>query len=317
MARPAQRHRRGRSRRNAEVLQAMGMAAALGGSGARPTRAYIASPAARRDVAGGLGAAVEGAAHGAAIGGARRRRLSRDPAEATAGIMIAGSILVSRALAPVELAIANWKGFVGARQSWKRLSRRLAGCRPEEPMPLPAAQARLVEGQRLRCRRASQRSSSRTSSFELKAGRAGHHRPERLRQVVAGPRARRRVAPARGKVRLDGAALDQWSPRRSAAHRLPAAGRRAVRRHRRPEHRPLRAGCRSGGDHRRAAQAAGVHEMILRLPEGYETQIGEGGAALSAGSASASPWPARSTAIRSWSCSTSRTPTSTPRASRR
>ena len=42
--------------------------------------------------------------------------------EATAGIIIAGSILSARALAPVDLAIANWKGFVAARQSWQRLN---------------------------------------------------------------------------------------------------------------------------------------------------------------------------------------------------
>ena len=43
--------------------------------------------------------------------------------EATGGIMIASSILVSQALAPVELAIANWKGFVGARQGWGGFAR--------------------------------------------------------------------------------------------------------------------------------------------------------------------------------------------------
>ena len=47
--------------------------------------------------------------------------------QATAGIIIASSILTSRALAPVELAIANWRGFVAARQSWKRLAELLAG----------------------------------------------------------------------------------------------------------------------------------------------------------------------------------------------
>src|SRR5664280_1605597 len=57
--------------------------------------------------------------------------------EATAGIIIAGSILSARALAPVDLAIAHWKGFVAARQSWHRLNRLL------ETVPAPTAQTLL------------------------------------------------------------------------------------------------------------------------------------------------------------------------------
>ena len=55
--------------------------------------------------------------------------------EATAGIIIASSILAGRALAPIDLAIANWKGFVRARQSWRRLDELLAA--------MPALSARL------------------------------------------------------------------------------------------------------------------------------------------------------------------------------
>src|SRR3954469_6837026 len=68
--------------------------------------------------------------------------------EATAGIIIAGSILSARALAPVELVIANWKGFVAARQGWARL-RSLFPQIPEEPgaLPLrPPAASLSVEG---------------------------------------------------------------------------------------------------------------------------------------------------------------------------
>jgi ATP-binding cassette subfamily C protein len=57
--------------------------------------------------------------------------------ESTPGIIIAGSILGGRALAPVDLAIANWRGFIGARQSWHRLSRLLGQLAPRsDPMPL-------------------------------------------------------------------------------------------------------------------------------------------------------------------------------------
>src|SRR6185312_1018958 len=64
--------------------------------------------------------------------------------QATAGIIIASSIIVARALAPVELAIANWRGFVAARQSWRRLSEFLGAMdKGAEPMSLPAPKATL------------------------------------------------------------------------------------------------------------------------------------------------------------------------------
>jgi ATP-binding cassette, subfamily C, bacterial PrsD len=67
--------------------------------------------------------------------------------ESTAGIIIAGSILGGRALAPVDLAIANWWGFVAARQSWQRLSRLLGNLPPRsEPMALqPPEKSLLVQ----------------------------------------------------------------------------------------------------------------------------------------------------------------------------
>ena len=85
--------------------------------------------------------------------------------EATGGIMIASSILVSRALAPVELAIANWKGFVGARQGWARLrtsleDRRLRG--PSAPAPGAAGLAD-GRGRRMRCSRRASASRCRMS----------------------------------------------------------------------------------------------------------------------------------------------------------
>jgi ATP-binding cassette subfamily C protein len=91
--------------------------------------------------------------------------------------------------------------------------------------------------------------------------------------------------PARGRIRLDGAALDQWSPEALGQHigYLPQdvellAGTVAQNIGR--FHVPLDAKAVIA-----AAQAAGVHDMIVGLPEGYETQVGESGTALSAGQA--------------------------------
>src|SRR6201997_1724763 len=113
------------SHRNAEVLVAMGMAGRLTRYWSEANEKYLAGNRRASDVIGGLGAM------------AKVLRMTLQSAvlavgaylvihqEATAGIIIAGSILSARALAPVDLAIAHWKGFVAARQSWHRLNRLL------------------------------------------------------------------------------------------------------------------------------------------------------------------------------------------------
>src|ERR1700689_2688418 len=113
------------SRRNAEVLVAMGMAGRLTKRWSEANQNYLAGNQRASDVTGGLGAI------------AKVLRMTLQSAvlavgaylvihqEATAGIIIADSILSARALAPVDLAIAHWKGFVAARQSWHRLNQLL------------------------------------------------------------------------------------------------------------------------------------------------------------------------------------------------
>src|SRR3954452_21389533 len=91
--------------------------------------------------------------------------------EASAGIIIAGSILSARALAPVELVIANWKGFVAARQGWARL-RMLFARISEEPvhLPLRPPMASLsVEGVAI-CPPGEQRAVVQSVSFGMSAG---------------------------------------------------------------------------------------------------------------------------------------------------
>ena len=153
------------SRRNAEVLVAMGMSGRLTKRWSEANESYLAGNQRASDVAGGLGAI------------AKVMRMMLQSAvlavgaylvihqEATAGIIIAGSILSARALAPVDLAIAHWKGFVAARQSWHRLNRLLEADAGVERAD-PAAGARR-SGCRSRasasCRPAISGSSSRTS----------------------------------------------------------------------------------------------------------------------------------------------------------
>src|SRR5262249_44227104 len=120
------------SRRNAEVLQAMGMRGARAAIWADSNARYLQAQQRTADVAGGLGAVsrvLRALLQSGVLAVGAYLTINQ---EATGGVIIASSILVGRALAPVELAIANWRGFVAARQSWQRLSA-LLGLMQEPP----------------------------------------------------------------------------------------------------------------------------------------------------------------------------------------
>jgi ABC-type protease/lipase transport system fused ATPase/permease subunit len=123
-------------RRNAEVVAAMGMAPAVAAQWREADQQFIACQQRLSDVSGGFGAfskMLRMALQSAVLGvGA----LLVIRGEATAGIIIAASIISARALAPVELAIAHWKGFIAARQSWRKLSEMLVAV-PARSEPLP------------------------------------------------------------------------------------------------------------------------------------------------------------------------------------
>src|SRR3954453_7959187 len=135
-------------RRNAEVLTAMGMSRRLMTRWSVANQDYLTGNQRTSDVAGGLGAVAKVmrmTLQSAVLGVGAYLVIHQ---EATAGVIIAGSILSARALAPVDLAIAHWKGFVAARQSWHRLNR-LLGAMPARDMPtqLQAPSKRLsIEG---------------------------------------------------------------------------------------------------------------------------------------------------------------------------
>jgi len=273
------------ARRNAEVVHAMGMAGRIGARWGEANARYLAHQQRTSDVSGGFSAlskvlrmllqsAVLGVGAYLVIDG-----------QATGGIMIAASILTSRALAPVELAIANWKGFLGARQGWRRLKEVLGGAaRPEDPLKLPAPRGAVSVENAGAGAPGSQKFAIQDIAFELRAGAGlGVIGPSAsgkssLARMLVG------VWPAwRGKVRLDGAALEQWLPEDLGRHvgYLPqdmelfsgTVTQNIARFEASPDPAAVIA----------AARAANVHEMILRLPDGYDTQIGEAGASLSGG----------------------------------
>ena len=244
------------SRRNAEVIRAMGMAPRMGKVWGEANAKYLATQQQTSDVAGGLGAVskvLRFALQSAVLGLGAYLVLQQ---QATAGVIIAASIIVARALAPVELAVANWRGFVAARQSWRRLSDLLIGTDPgAEPMTLPPPKGNLVVENVIGSPPGIQRLVVQDVEFHAQ-GRAGarHHRAERVRQVFARTSDCRRVGacarqgPARWRRARPVVAGRAW-----AAHRIPAAGCRVVRRNGRAEHRPLRAGGAFGSRHRRCS----------------------------------------------------------------
>ncbi len=275
------------NRQNIEVLTALGMRRRMQAAWSRVNHDHLKSQQRVSDIGGGLSSI------------SRVLRLLLQSLvlatgawlvlqnKASGGVIITSSILTARALAPIDMALANWRGFIGARQSWARLNQLMAKVPQAEtrtPLPPPAATL-AVEALSL-VPPGSQRLSVQDATFVLKAGEG---------LGVVGPSASGKSSlarglvgvwpPVRGKVRLDGAALDQWDDERLGRHigYLPQdvelmAGTVAENIARfEPE-----------ADSEAVIAAAGkahAHELILRLPEGYETRLGPKGQGLSAGQA--------------------------------
>jgi PrtD family type I secretion system ABC transporter len=205
--------------------------------------------------------------------------------ELSPGSLIACSIIMSRALAPVEQAIGHWQSFLGARRALDRLKSLLAemGERPE-PLQLPRPSGQLVVDQLSAFVPGMEKPLLRGIQFALSPGQGlGVIGPtgagkSTLARVLVG------VWPhMRGQVRFDGAALNQWSEeaRGKFTGYLPqdvelfsgTVGDNIARFEPRPDPAKIVA----------AAQRADVHTLILSLPQGYDTVVGVGGVQLSAG----------------------------------
>jgi ATP-binding cassette, subfamily C, type I secretion system permease/ATPase len=273
--------------RNAEAIVAMGMMGRMVQRWGEANRQYMAGQWAASDVVGGLGAVskvLRMMVQSAMLGVGAFLVIRQD---ATGGIIIAGSILAARALAPVDLAIAHWKAFAACRQSWHRLNKLLALLPAEQtPMLLPAPKERLGVENASVAPPGSAKLVLQDASFKLERGSAlgvigptGSGKSSLARLLVGV------WQPARGKVRLDGCTFDQWSSEVLGRHigYLPQdvelLGGTVAQNIARfdPEADPQAIVA--------AAKAAGVHELIIELAEGYETNVGERGETLSAGQA--------------------------------
>lgn len=200
------------------------------------------------------------------------------------GLMIAGSILLGRALAPVDQIIGSWKSVVAARDQYQRLNDLLQEISNEPPrMSLPAPHGTLEIENLLLAPPGSQQATIRGLSFRLPAGSSlaimgpsGAGKSSLARAILG-------IWPARnGSVRLDSVDISKWDREELG----PYLGYL-------PQDIELFEGSIAQNIARfaevnsakvvSAAQMAGVHELILQLPEGYNTLIGANGSGLSGG----------------------------------
>src|ERR1700687_2004119 len=274
------------TQRNAEVIRALGMVDRFTVRWSQANERYLQENVRATDVYANLGSAAKVLRYVLQSGmlGIGAYLVVAD--RASGGIMIALSIMIGRALAPVEIALGTWKQLVAARQGITRLREicKATATAPAPPVLLPRPCRELSVQNLAVAAPGTEKAIISNVSFSLKAGMglallgASASGKTSLSKALVG------IWPAQdGIVRLDGAALDQW--------RNEDLGRYVG-------YLPQEVGLFDGTvaenicrfDERatsdailKAAQIAGVHDIILRLPEGYATRIGEGGMSLSAG----------------------------------
>lgn len=270
--------------RNAEVIEAMGMLAGIRRKWAESHERMLKSQEVASERAGAAAAlsrflriASQSLVLGLGV-------LLVIQGEITPGVMIASSILMGRALAPVDQLISVWKQFGAARLSYQRLQGLLATYPAgEKKMPLPPPHGAVRVESLVAVAPGGSEPILRGIGFQLSPGEAlavvgpsgsGKSTLARLLVGVWQPRA--------GAVRLDGAEVASWDKSELGPHigYLPQdielfEGTVAEN--------IARFGELDGDKVIAAAKLAGVHEMILRLPLGYDTEVGAGGGALSGG----------------------------------
>jgi PrtD family type I secretion system ABC transporter len=207
--------------------------------------------------------------------------------KASAGVMIAATILLSRALQPVELLISGWRALIDARSAWSRLKERATMTPAGTNVALPAPVGRFDIERLSYSFSANRPPLIRNLGFAVAAGES---------LGVVGPSASGKTTlirlllglwrPQAGVVRLDGADISRWDRNDLGVHigYLPQdvelfSGTVAENIARLGE----TSGPAAAESIVRAAKLAHAHEMILQLADGYDTQIGEGGAVLSGG----------------------------------
>jgi ATP-binding cassette subfamily C exporter for protease/lipase len=272
--------------RNAEVIDALGMQGVLRERWLERQNAHLAATGEVNERAARIGGAVKFARtvlQSGVLGFGAYLVLQN---QLTPGGMIAASILLGRALAPVDLAIAHWRGVVAAREAFARINDLLRDHpTPRHLVTLPRPCGSIQVEQLVVAAPGKREPILKGLSFELPPGQvmaivgASAAGKSTLARALIGV-----WAPLSGSVRLDGAEIAGWNRDEIG----PCLGYL-------PQDIELfdgtiaeniaRFGAIDSGQVVEASQRAGVHELILRLPKGYETRIGDGpdGMALSGG----------------------------------
>ena len=274
------------TRHNAEVIRALGMTDRFTARWSQANERYLAQNIRATDVYANLGSGAKVMRYILQSGMLGLGAFLVVTDRGSSGIMIASSILMGRALAPVEIALSTWKQFVAARQGIVRLRETLkTTAQPQaQRVVLPRPSRELLVQELSVMAPNMQKPIVQNVSFKLTAGMglallgASASGKTTLSKALVG------IWPAHhGVVRLDGAAIDQWS-NEDLGRYLGYL----------PQDVALFDGtvaeniCRFDDQSNseailKAAMIAGVHDIILRLPDGYSTRIGEGGMSLSAG----------------------------------
>jgi PrtD family type I secretion system ABC transporter len=270
--------------RNAEVMRAMGMAPGLQDRWAAKRDEQISWQAMASDRASTLMAGMKSFRQIVQVFILGLGGYLCLQGELSAGGIVAASIIVGRSLAPIELAVNQWKVFQNARGAWERLQELFRSVpRNQERMSLPAPKGNVKVEQIIAAAPGGKTPILRGVSLHIDKGNV---------LAIIGPSAAGKSSlirvllgvwpAASGTVRFDGFDVSHWHPSELGPHigYLPQdvelfAGSIAqnIARFREAEHAEVIG----------AAELAGVHEMIQQMPNGYDTQIGEGGQALSGG----------------------------------
>jgi PrtD family type I secretion system ABC transporter len=271
--------------RNSDIMHSMGITGRAIDRFERANRRHLETQTKTSDIAGtfsGLSKVLRMMLQSAILGLGAYLTIK---GELSAGSIIASSIVTARALAPVDQAIAQWKGMVAARRSHARLKETLAVITDDDGLlSLPAPQESLTVEAITTVAPHTGAVLLSDVSFELKAGQAlaligpsGGGKTTLVRSLLG-------IWPTlRGAVRVDGADLKQWPASFFNEHvgYLPqdvalmdgTISENICRFADTPEPRSII----------RAARQAGIHELIVRLPNGYQTELGPNGMSLSAG----------------------------------